>query len=98
MRPPPPAPCASQRRAGPDRTGDDGGLRCEVLAGIDETIALEPVLFVVQLPIAAAFGNQLVVRPAFADLAGFEYQDLIGALDGRQAVRDHECRSAAPQG
>ena len=44
-------------------------LRREVLARIDEPIALEAVLLVVQLPVAPALREQLVVRAALDDLA-----------------------------
>ena len=45
------------------------GLGCEVFSRIDEAIALEAVLLVVQLPVPPAFGHQLFVRPALDDFA-----------------------------
>ena len=47
--------------------------------GIDEAVALEPVLAVVQVAVAAAQRQQLGVRAALDDLAPFEHQDLVGA-------------------
>ena len=44
-------------------------LRREILARIDEPVALEAVLLVVELPVASARAQQLVVRPALDDLA-----------------------------
>ena len=41
--------------------------------------------------------HQVLVRPALDDLAAFEHQDLVGAADGRQPVRDDERRAALPQ-
>ena len=85
-------------RAGFGSSGLDR-FRCEVLARIDEPIALEPVLLVVQLPVPASLVEQLVVRAALDDLAVLEHQNLVGAADGRQPVRDDERRApvaAAP--
>ena len=65
--------------------------------GIDEAVALEVVLLVVELPVAAAAREQLVVRAALDDLAAFEHQNLIGAANRRQPVRDDERRPAVAQ-
>src|SRR5262249_9635745 len=73
------------------------GLRCEVLPGVDEAIPLEPVLLVVELTIPAADPEQLVVRAALDDLAVLEHEDLIGAADRREPVRDDEGGAAGAQ-
>src|SRR5947208_11449738 len=70
----------------------------EILAGIDEAIALEIVLFIVELFVPAVGDEQLLMRAVFDNLAAFEYQNLIGAPNRRQTVCDHERRPAAPQG
>src|SRR4051812_48208002 len=93
----PPSPAALERRACACRTADGRGLRREILTRVDEPIAFELVLLVVQLAVAAALCDQLVVRPSLDDLPGFEDQDLIRALDGRQPVRDDERGASAPQ-
>src|ERR1051325_11077982 len=72
-------------------------LRREVLARVDEAIALELVLLVVELPVAPIQVQQLRVRAALDDLAGFEHENLIGAADGREPMRDDERRAARPQ-
>ena len=79
--------------------GTAGGdrLRREVLAGVDEAVLLEAVLLVVELPVAAVQREQLVVRAALDDLAVLEHQNLIGAPDRRQPVRDDERRAPLPQ-
>src|SRR5438132_5331890 len=53
-------------------------LRREILSRIDEPIALEAILLVVELPIPAAAIEQLVVRASFDDLAVLQDEDLIG--------------------
>src|SRR5207249_10319088 len=63
----------------------------------DEAVPLEAVLLVVQLPVAAAPREQLVVRAALDDLAVLEHQDLIGALNRRQPMGDDERRPAAAE-
>ena len=52
---------------------------------------------VVELPVAPVERQQLVVRAALDDLAVLEHQDLVGAADRRQPVRDDERRPALPQ-
>src|ERR1041385_6683161 len=70
----------------------------EILARIDVFVLLGAILPLVELAVAAAEGDELVVRPALDDLAVLEDEDLIGALDRRQAVGDHERRSTTAQG
>src|SRR6185312_16684877 len=75
-------------------------LRRKVLARVDEAIGLELVLLVVQLAVAAVEREQLLVRAALDDLAGFEHEDLIRAANRRQAMRDDKggaARTQAPQ-
>src|SRR5687767_11264948 len=67
----------------------------EVLARIDESIGFEVVLLVVERSVPAAELEQLRVRAAFDDLAVLEHEDLIGAADRRETMRDHE-RGTAP--
>src|SRR5260221_2834208 len=74
-----------------------GQLGGEVLARVDEPVELEAVLLVVELAIAPVPGQQLLVGAALDDLAAFEHQDLVGAADGREPVRDHERRAPPPQ-
>src|SRR5207245_4382434 len=69
----------------------------EVLAGVDEAIRFELVLFVVERAVAAAECDELGVRAALDDLSLLEHENLIGAANGRQPVRDDERRPALPQ-
>ena len=62
----------------------------QLLAGIHKQILLKAVLFVVELFVAAALGDELGVRPAFEDLALLDDEDLVGTANGGQAVRDDE--------
>ena len=55
------------------------------------------VLLVVERAVAAAEREELLVRAALDDLAVLEDEDLIGAADRRQAVRDDERRAALAQ-
>src|ERR687897_2833307 len=73
------------------------GLGREILSGVHELIALEVVLLVVQLPVAAVQREQLVVRAALDDLSMLEDENLIGAADRGQPVRDHERRPSMAQ-
>src|SRR5579872_6655790 len=52
-----------------------GRHRQEVLAGIDEAIVFRAVLFLVELTISAAQGDERAMRPALHDLAVLEDQD-----------------------
>src|SRR6185503_11524254 len=72
-------------------------LRREVFAGIDKLIALEFVLFVVELPVPAVSCEQFFVSAALDDLTVFQYQDLIGTANRGQPVRDYERRAPATQ-
>src|SRR6185436_14471142 len=72
-------------------------LRRKVLARVDEAIGLELVLLVVQLAVAAVEREQLLVRAALDDLAGFEHENLVGAADGREAMGDDERGAPRPQ-
>src|SRR5512141_1716876 len=75
------------------RTGDQHGrldfvtwrrrLRREILTGIDEAVALQAVLLVVQLAIAAIQCDQLAMRASLDDLALFQHKNLISAFYGR---------------
>src|SRR5437879_11817151 len=69
----------------------------EVLAGIDERILLGAVLLLVELAVTAAESDQLAVCAAFDDLPGLENEDLIRALDGREAVGDDERGASAAE-
>src|SRR6185436_6098988 len=69
----------------------------KVLARIDERVLLRAILLFIELAIASAELNELAMRAALDNLAALEHQDLIGALDRRQAVRDDERRAAAAE-
>src|SRR6476660_5258621 len=66
------------------------GLWREVLAGVDEAVGLERILLVIQRAVAAPEREQLLMGTAFDDLAVLQHEDLIGASDRRQPVRDDE--------
>ena len=72
-------------------------LGCEVLARVDESIRLEVVLLVVELPVSATERQQLGMRAALDDLPGLEHENLIRAADRREPMGDHERRAARPQ-
>src|SRR5262249_45018029 len=63
------------------RRGDRFGFRREVFARVDESIALEPVLLVVKLPVPSALLQQFLVSPALHDFSLLEDQNLIGAAN-----------------
>src|SRR6185503_15772452 len=69
----------------------------QLLARVHEALVLEGVLAVVELAVAAAAREQLGVGAALDDAPALEHEDLVGRADGREAVRDHEGRAAAPQ-
>src|SRR5581483_5369235 len=69
------------------RSGRD---RSRVLARVSKEIALEAILAIVQLTVATAEREQLVMAAALDHFAVLEDEDLVGALDRRQAVRDDE--------
>ena len=69
----------------------------EVLAGIDEPVGFELVLLVVEGPVAPAERDELGVRAALDDLAVLENQNLVGAANGGEPVRDDEGRAPLPQ-
>src|SRR5881397_1716407 len=69
----------------------------EVFTRVHEHVLLEPVLLVVQLAVPAVFGQELGVGATLDDLAALEHEDLVGATDRRQAVRDDEGRTPPPQ-
>src|ERR1700756_2112181 len=56
-------------------------------------ICLHPMLLGVQIIITAAHLIKFLVGAALDDLALLDYEDLVGAANGRQTVRNHE-RSA----
>src|SRR6187551_788017 len=67
-------------------------IRREILARIHKTISLDLILLVVQLPISAIRGEQIVVAPLLHDLPALEHENPVGAPDCRQAMRDDERR------
>src|SRR5687767_12470236 len=91
-----------QRAAGARRRGNlierRRGFRREVLSRIDEAVVLDSVLFVVELAIPSVQGDELRVTSPLDDLSVFEHENLVGALDGREAMGDHESRSAPTKG
>src|SRR5271165_6319411 len=56
----------------------------------EEEVCFEAVLAGVEVEVASAEGIQRLVCTAFDDVSAFDDEDLIGAADGREAVRDHE--------
>ena len=58
------------------------------------TYLLVFVLELIELPVNAALGEQLLVRSHFPHLTFVHNDDLVGALDGREAVGDDQ-RGAA---
>src|SRR5271156_538681 len=52
------------------------------------------VLQLIELVVNAALGQQLLVRSHLADLAFVHHDDLVGALDGGETVRDDQGCSA----
>src|SRR5882672_6811063 len=54
------------------------------------TYLLVFVLELIELPVNAALGEQLLVRSHFPHLTFVHNDDLVGALDGREAVGDDQ--------
>src|SRR4029078_12341414 len=71
--------------------------RRKIFAGIDELVALKLVLLVIELFVPAFSREQLLVGAPFDDLTAFEDQDLVGAPDRGEPVRDDEGRASPPQ-
>src|SRR6266487_3997609 len=65
-------------------------LRSKVFSRIDEPILLEIVLLVVELAIPSIGLEQRFVRAALHNLPALEHQNLIGAANRRQPVRNYE--------
>src|SRR5262245_62045643 len=63
---------------------------CEIFPWIDEAVALQLVLLVVQLAVAAVQRQQLGMRAPLDDLSCLEHQNLVCAPNGRQAMGDDE--------
>src|SRR5579863_7611863 len=65
--------------------------RCSVaFSRREKQVAFQAVLLGVQVVIAAAQGIEFLVRAAFDNLPLFDHQDLIGAANGGQTVRNDE--------
>src|SRR5690242_13032541 len=73
------------------------GLRREVFAGINKLVALKLVLLVIELPVTPVRREQFFVSAALDDLTVFQHQDLIGAANRGEPVRDHEGGAPAAQ-
>src|SRR5262249_23127623 len=91
--PPPPTPAPSTPAPLPVGARDRG----ETLPGFGKRVFPRAILLLIQLPVPAADRQQLAMRAALDDLAILQHQDLIGAFDRRQPVRDDERRAAAAQ-
>ena len=76
-------------------TAGFGGSGVKSSPGLMKRSVSKLVLLVVERAVAAAEREQLGVRAALDDLAVLEHEDLIGAADRRQPVRDDERRPAA---
>src|SRR5690606_9888630 len=66
------------------------GLGREVLARVDEAVELEAGLLLVEAAVEAALAEEFLVRAALDDAALVHHEDLVGGLDGGEAVRDDE--------
>ena len=66
-------------------------------AGSQKQVRFDAVLLGVEVVVAAAGRVEFLVGPALDDAAGFDHQDLIGAADGREPVRDDERGAALHQ-
>jgi hypothetical protein len=62
----------------------------ELLTGVHETVRLDPVLPVVEPAVEATLSHQLGVGAPLHDPSLVQDQDLVGAPDGGESVRDHE--------
>ena len=71
----------SGRLVGADGGERDGGVGAEFLVF---------VLELVELPVEAALGEELLVGALFAELAFVHDEDGVGALDRREAVGDED--------
>jgi hypothetical protein len=67
---------------------------CVAFAGGEEEIGFEAVLAGVEVVVTAAECEEHLMIAALDDAAAFDYEDLIGAADGREPVGDHEGSSA----
>ena len=67
------------------------------LTGCEEEIFRQPVLFGVELKIAAMLRVQRFMRAALDYVSGFDDEYLIRAPNGRQPVRNHKRRAASHQ-
>ena len=77
---------------------DTSRLRCDGAAAHDSASeAHRPLLQSVELCVAAAVSQQLIMRPRFDDAPAIENEDAIGHADGREAVRDDDRRAAVRQ-
>src|SRR5690349_15749323 len=65
------------------------------LTRVDEAIAFDAKLLLVELAIAAVVRQEVLMGAVLDDRALVQDEDLVGAQDGREAVSDHE-RGAAP--
>src|SRR6266851_127753 len=73
-------------------------LRFLGLAGVAEEIGLDAVLAVVEVRIAAATREQILVPAPLDDPAVLQDEDRVRAADGREPVRDDKGRPALHQG
>src|SRR5207249_9987715 len=74
----------------PTRRSSDLLNGSKVFPGIDVRIPLCPVLLLVELAVPPGARDQLAMRAALHDLAVLEDEDLVGALDRRETVRDRK--------
>src|SRR5229473_2773749 len=69
----------------------------EILAGVNELIPLELVLFVIELLVTSIHQEQFFMRAALNDLTVLQHQNLIRAANRRKAVCDDESCAASSQ-
>src|ERR1051325_1861331 len=72
-------------------------LRRKILSRIDEPIPLEVILLVIQLLVASIGHQQLFVSSPLHNLPALEHQNLIGAANRREPVRNDKRRPSPPQ-
>src|ERR1044072_1425589 len=72
-------------------------LRRKILSRIDEAIPLEVILLIVQLLVASIGHQQLFVSSPLHNLPALEHQNLIGAANRREPVRNDKRRPSPPQ-
>src|SRR6185437_1195519 len=66
-------------------------------SGCEEKVRLQAVLAGIEIPVAAVRGVKFVMRTALDNSSFFDHENLIGASNGRQPMRNDESSAAAHQ-